>query len=143
MDARVTSAPRSYSSYLPDPSKWNIHYQGHLFEHILCDDTLPNESVNAGAGILGTESMGLTANGISFTSRRSVFAPQGLAPPGQGAPSPPPPDGGIIDSGMVLPFEPLSLTFSHVNYYVPMPKVTPLLAPDSGLLPPYLCAYYA
>ena len=27
--------------------------------------------------------------------------------------------------GMVLPFQPLALTFAHVNYYVPMPKASP------------------
>lgn len=26
--------------------------------------------------------------------------------------------------GMVLPFQPLSLTFNHVNYYVDMPAVS-------------------
>ena len=37
---------------------------------------------------------------------------------------------GIVESsneprrGMVLPFEPLSLTFNHVNYYVDMPAVS-------------------
>ena len=29
--------------------------------------------------------------------------------------------------GMVLPFQPLSLAFDHVNYYVDMPAVSPLL----------------
>lgn len=29
----------------------------------------------------------------------------------------------VIDKGMVLPFEPLAMTFRHVNYYVPMPAV--------------------
>lgn len=32
--------------------------------------------------------------------------------------------------GMVLPFRPLSLTFSHVNYYVDMPAVSSLLLYD-------------
>ncbi len=29
--------------------------------------------------------------------------------------------------GMVLPFQPLSLSFNHVNYYVDMPAVSHLL----------------
>lgn len=29
--------------------------------------------------------------------------------------------------GMVLPFKPLSLAFNHVNYYVDMPAVSPIL----------------
>lgn len=28
--------------------------------------------------------------------------------------------------GMVLPFQPLSLAFDHVNYYVDMPAVSPI-----------------
>jgi len=31
--------------------------------------------------------------------------------------------GEVIDKGMVLPFEPLCLTFRNMDYYVPMPKV--------------------
>ena len=30
---------------------------------------------------------------------------------------------GRSTKGMVLPFQPLSLTFHHMFYYVPMPKV--------------------
>ena len=30
---------------------------------------------------------------------------------------------GLIDKGMILPFQPLCLTFANVNYYVPMPAV--------------------
>ena len=29
-----------------------------------------------------------------------------------------------VKRGMVLPFEPLSLAFNHVNYYVDMPAVS-------------------
>lgn len=29
----------------------------------------------------------------------------------------------MIEKGMVLPFQPLCLTFRDVNYYVPMPSV--------------------
>jgi len=35
--------------------------------------------------------------------------------------------------GMVLPFQPLSLAFNHVNYYVDMPAVSPFL-PNIRLL---------
>jgi len=31
-----------------------------------------------------------------------------------------------VDSGMVLPFEPMTMTFSDVHYYVPLPQVSPL-----------------
>ena len=51
---------------------------------------------------------------VSFTSRRSVFAYAGAPPPPQE----------VITGGMILPFQPLCLTFAHVNYYVPMPKVS-------------------
>ena len=30
------------------------------------------------------------------------------------------------EKGMILPFEPLALTFHNVNYYVDMPSVSPL-----------------
>ena len=30
---------------------------------------------------------------------------------------------GLIDRGMILPFQSLCLTFSNINYYVPMPAV--------------------
>jgi hypothetical protein len=30
-----------------------------------------------------------------------------------------------VRRGMVLPFQPLSLAFNHVNYYVDMPAVSP------------------
>ena len=33
------------------------------------------------------------------------------------------------NKGMVLPFTPLSLTFFHMNYYVPMPKVREAICP--------------
>lgn len=29
------------------------------------------------------------------------------------------------EKGMILPFEPLALTFHNVNYYVDMPSVSP------------------
>lgn len=32
--------------------------------------------------------------------------------------------GEVIDKGMVLPFQPLCLTFRHMDYYVPMPAVS-------------------
>ena len=45
----------------------------------------------------------------------------------------------VIDSGMILPFEQLSLTFSHVSYYVSLPKVTLHPAPCwwTVVSPPY------
>ena len=36
----------------------------------------------------------------------------------------------IIDSGMILPFEQLSLTFSDISYYVNLPKVTESESPQ-------------
>lgn len=31
----------------------------------------------------------------------------------------------VMRKGMVLPFQPLSLAFDHVNYFVDMPAVSP------------------
>lgn len=55
--------------------------------------------------------------GIRFANRRSVFVDQ--------VPTEVPDEkkDEVISSGMVLPFEPLSLVFSHIDYFVPLPKV--------------------
>ena len=60
------------------------------------------------------------SNGISFTSRHSIFQAPGAAAAGDQAADKPQEQ--IINSGMVLPFDPLSLSFSHVHYYVPLPR---------------------
>ena len=60
------------------------------------------------------------SDGISFTSRRSVFQATGAAAAGDQAADKPQEQ--IINSGMVLPFDPLSLAFSHIHYYVPLPR---------------------
>ena len=60
------------------------------------------------------------SEGISFTSRRSIFQATGAAAAGDQAADKSQEQ--IINSGMVLPFDPLSLSFSHVHYYVPLPR---------------------
>lgn len=40
---------------------------------------------------------------------------------------------GESNRGMVLPFQPLSLAFNHVNYYVDMPAVSVVSSPTSNL----------
>jgi len=47
-----------------------------------------------------------------------------------------------VESGMVLPFEPMIMTFSDVHYYVPLPAVSTSAAPlltHSSPRPPDLC----
>lgn len=69
-------------------------------------------------------SLTVQQDGISFSSRRSVFAPKTSLESSKLGTAVKSAEPEIIDSGMILPFEQLSLTFSDVSYYVNLPKVT-------------------
>lgn len=77
--------------------------------------------------------LSVDAQGIYFTSRRSVYVDESKAAiPGEAEMG-----SGIISSGMVLPFEPLSLAFSHIDYYVALTKV---LSDSSTAMPKLLAS---
>lgn len=60
--------------------------------------------------------------GISFSNRRSIMVPSAATGTQTGSPRQPA-ENEVIESGMILPFEQLSLTFSNISYYVSLPKV--------------------
>ena len=43
---------------------------------------------------------------------------------------------GTAAKGMILPFEPMALTFHKICYYVPFPKVDPTLSSGFRLIAP-------
>ena len=58
------------------------------------------------------------------TRQQLVSNAEGIEMSGRNASSTRCPTNGQTKKGMVLPFQPLSLAFDHVNYFVDMPAVS-------------------
>ena len=108
------SSSKSQEKFHLDFFHWNVDMHYHRVQH---DTHVLMRKNDAGTLSVPTE-------GISFSSRRSVFMAKPQSSPTSSADPDKSDDAEIIDSGMILPFEQLSLTFSDVSYYVPLPKVT-------------------